>query len=73
MVIQTAQGWLLDISLDYVTNYVTLLIKLHNGNVISFKQRLKEYTFYIRPKFHSAGEDLIQQLSRNDDVIKKIF
>ena len=43
------------------------------SNVISFKQKLKDYTFYIQPKSHSAGEDLYRQLSRNEEVIKKIF
>ena len=73
MVIQTADGWILDVTHDYGTSNINLLIKLQNSNVISFKQRLKEYTFYIQPKSHSAGEDLFQQLSRNDEIIKKIF
>jgi hypothetical protein len=73
MVIQTAEGWILDVTQDYGTDYINLLIKLQNSKVISFKQRLKEYTFYIQPKSHSAAEDLFQQLSRNDEVIKKIF
>ncbi len=73
MVIQTVEGWILDVTQDYSTGDINLLIKLKNSKVISFKQRLKEYTFYIQPKSHSAGEDLFQQLSRNDEVIKKIF
>lgn len=73
MAIQTAEGWILDVSHDYATGNINLLIKLQDGRIISFKQKLKEYVFYILPKSHSAGEDLFQQLSRNDQVIKKIF
>ena len=73
MAIQTAEGWLLDVSHDYVTSEINLLIKLQDDRVLSFKQKLKEYVFYIFPKSHSAGEDLYQQLSRNDQIIKKIF
>ena len=73
MVIQTADGWILDVTQDYGTGDINLLIKLQNSKVISFKQRLKDYTFYIQPKSHSAAEDLYQQLSRNEEVIKKIF
>ena len=74
MVVQTADGWILDITQDYGTGDINLLIKLQNNNVISFRQRLKEYTFYIQPKSHSVGEDLYLRLSRNDDeTIKKIF
>ena len=73
MIIQTADGWILDVTQDYGTGDINLLIKLQNDKVISFKQKLKEHTFYILPKSHSAAEDLYQQLSRNDEVIKKIF
>jgi len=73
MVIQTADGWILDVIQDHGTSDIYLLIKLQNNNVISFRQRLKEYTLYIQPKSHSAGENLFQQLSRNDETIKKIF
>ena len=73
MVVHTADGRILDVTQDYGTGDINLLIKLQNSNVISFRQRLKEYTFYIQPKSYSAGEDLFQQLSRNDEVIKKIF
>ena len=73
MVTQTADGWILDVSQVYSTGDINLLIKLQNSNVISFRQRLKEYTFYIQPKSHSTGEDLYQQLSRNDEVIKNIL
>jgi len=73
MVIQTADGWILDVTQDYGTGNINLLIKLQNNNVISFRQRLKEYTLYIQPKSHSSGENLFQQLSRNDEIIKKIF
>lgn len=73
MVIQTTEGWILDVTQDYGTDDINLLIKLQNSKVISFKQRLKEYTFYIQPKSRSAGEDLFQQLSRNNEVIRKIF
>lgn len=72
MVIQTADGWILDVIQDHGTSDIHLLIKLQNNNVISFKKRLKEYTLYIQPKSHSAGENLFQQLSRNDEIIKKI-
>ena len=30
-------------------------------------------TFYILPKSSSVGEDLLQQLSRQDQIIKRIF
>ena len=73
MAVQTTEGWLLDVSHDYGTGTINLLIKLQDGKAINFKQRLKEYTFYILPKSHYAAEDLFQQLSRNDQVIKKIF
>ena len=73
MIIQIADGWLLDVTQDYGTGDINLLIKIQNDKVISFKQKLKEHTFYILPKSHSAAEDLYQQLSRNDQVISKIF
>ena len=73
MVIQTAVGWLLDVIHDYATNNISLLIKLQDGKVISFKQRLREHLFYILPKSYHAGQDLYQQLSRNDQLIKRIF
>ena len=73
MVIKTADGWILDVTQDYGTGDINLLIKLQNSNVMTFRQRLKEYAFYIQPKSQSAGEDLFQQLSRSDEIIKKIF
>jgi DNA polymerase elongation subunit (family B) len=73
MVIQTTDGWILDVSHDYESNNINLLIKLQDGKCISFKQRLKEQIFYILPRSQPAGDDLFQQLSRNDQVIKKIF
>ena len=72
MVIQTAVGWILDVLHDHATSDINLLIKLQDGKVISFKHKLKEYIFYILPKSRSAG-DLFQQLSRNDQLIKRIF
>src|SRR5919106_2065618 len=73
MVVQTAVGWLLDVSHNNSNDNINLIIKLQVGKVISFKQKLKENTFYVLPKSQLAGEDLFQQLSRNDQVIKKIF
>ncbi len=74
MVIQTAIGWILDASQDHDTNNIVILIKLQeDGKVVSFKQRLYEYIFYVLPKSYPAGEDLIQQLSRYDEIIKRIF
>lgn len=73
MVIQTATGWLLDVSHDFNTGEINLYIKLQDDKVISFKQKLKEYSFYILPKTTPYGEDLFQQLSRNDQIFKKIF
>jgi hypothetical protein len=73
MAIQTATGWLLDVSHDSNTGFINLLIKLQDDRVISFKQKLKEYSFYILPKTTPYGEDLFQQLSRNDQIFKKIF
>jgi hypothetical protein len=73
MVIKTAEGWLLDVSHDNSNDDINLIIKLQDGKVISFKQKLNENTFYVLPKSQLVGEDLFQQLSRNDQVIKKIF
>src|SRR5918996_1009514 len=73
MVIQTAVGWLLDVSHDNSNDDINLIIKLQDGKVISCKQKLKENTFYVLPKSQLVGEDLFQQLSRNDQVIKRIF
>lgn len=73
MVVQTTDGWLLDVSHDYESNNINLLIKLQDGKLISFKQRLKEQTFYILSRSQPGAEDLFQQLSRNDQVFKKIF
>jgi hypothetical protein len=73
MGIQTAYGWILDVSHNYDTDDINLLIKLQDSKVIGFKQTLKENTFYILPKSQLVGEDLFQQLSRNDQIIKKIF
>ena len=73
MAIQTAVGWLLDVIHDYATNNINLLIKIQDGKVISFNQRLREHLFYILPKSYHTGQDLYQQLSRNDQLIKRIF
>jgi hypothetical protein len=73
LVSQTAVGWVLDVSKDSVSNDIVIHIKLVDGNVISFKQRLNERIFYILPKSKMAGEDLFQQLSRNDQLIRRIF
>jgi DNA polymerase elongation subunit (family B) len=74
MVIQTAVGWILDVSKDIGSNDIIILIKLQrDGEVVSFKQKLHECIFYALPKFHSGGEDLIQQLSRYGHLIKRIF
>ena len=73
MIIQIANGWILDVSDDNATGDINLIIKLEDGKVISFKQKLKESIFYILPKSHSAGDDLFQQLSRNDQVFQEIF
>ena len=73
LVSQTAVGWILDVSKDSVSNDIVILIKLVDGKVISFKQRLNERIFYILPKSRMAGEDLFQQLSRNDQLISRIF
>jgi DNA polymerase family B len=73
LVNQTAVGWILDVSKDSVRNDIVILIKLVDGKVISFKQRLNERIFYVLPKSRMAGEDLFQQLSRNDQLIKRVF
>jgi DNA polymerase elongation subunit (family B) len=73
MVIQTAVGWILDVSQPHNIDDIVLFIKLQDGRAISFKQKLHEYIFYVLPKSSSAGEDLIQQLSRYDQLIKRIF
>jgi hypothetical protein len=73
MAVQTAEGWILDVSHDRSSDYISLIIKLQDGKTINFKQQLKDCTFYILPKSHSAGEDLLQQLSRDDQIIKKVY
>ena len=73
LVSQAAIGWILDVKKDYDNNNITILIKLIDGKVISFQQKLNEHTFYILPKSSSVGEDLLQQLSRQDQIIKRIF
>jgi len=73
MVIQTAVGWILDVLDDHATSDINLLVKLEDGKVISFKQKLKEYIFYILVKSQLVAEDLFRQLSRNDLIIKKMF
>jgi DNA polymerase elongation subunit (family B) len=70
---QTTIGWILDVRKDYVSNIIVILIKLIDGKVISFNQKINERTFYILPKSRSAGEDLLQQLSRQDQLIKQVF
>ena len=42
-------GWILDVRKDYVSNNIVILIKLVDGKVISFTQKLNERTFYIIP------------------------
>jgi DNA polymerase elongation subunit (family B) len=73
MTIQTAIGWILDVSKDNDSNDIIIHIKLHDDKIIGFKQRLHEYIFYILPKSYPDGEDLFQQLSRHDQLIKRIF
>ena len=73
MVNQIAEGWLLDVKHNYAIDSINLFIKLQDGRVISFKQNIKEYIFYILPKTSLVGEDLFQQLSRSDHIINKIF
>ena len=73
MATQTTVGWILDVSHDYNTGDINLLIKLQDGKVISFIQRLQKYLFYVLPKSYQASQDLFGQLSRNDQLIKRIF
>jgi DNA polymerase elongation subunit (family B) len=73
MAIQTAVGWILDVSQYEDSNEIIILIKLQDGKVIRFKQRLQERIIHILPRSYSAGQDLFQQLSRNDQFIKRIF
>src|SRR5919106_2541559 len=73
MVIQNTEGWLLDVSHNYANDDINLLIKLQAGKLISFKQKLKEHTLYILPRSYQVGQDLYLQLSRNDQLIKRIF
>ena len=73
MAIQTAVGWILDVSKDNDSNNIIIHIKLQGGKIIRFKQSLHEHIFYVLPKSYSDGQDLIQQLSRHDQVIKRIF
>ena len=73
MGVQTSVGWILDISKDSDSNDIVISIKLHDSKIIRFKQRLHEHIFYILPKSYSGGEDLFQQLSRQDQFIKRIF
>jgi DNA polymerase elongation subunit (family B) len=74
MTIQTAVGWILDVSKGSGSDHIVILIKLQeDGKVVIFKQKLHEYIFYVLPKSCSAGEDLIQQLSRHDQLVKRIF
>ncbi len=73
MTIRTAEGWLLDVLHHPNTDDIVLLIKLQSGKVIQFKKRLQEYHLYILPKSEQAGQDLFQQLSRCDHLIKRIF
>jgi DNA polymerase elongation subunit (family B) len=72
MAIQTAVGWILDVTHDHGTNYINLLIKLEDSKTINFKQKPQEHLFYILPKSYEASQDLYQQLSRNDHLIKRI-
>lgn len=74
MAIQTTVGWILDVSKDNDSSDIIIThIKLHDGKIIRFKQRLHEHIFYILPKSYSAGQDLFQQLSRHDQLKKRIF
>jgi hypothetical protein len=70
MATQTAVGWILDVSHDYNTGDINLLIKLQDGKVFSFTERLQEYLFYVLPKSYQAGQDLFRQLSRNESSNK---
>jgi DNA polymerase family B len=73
MGVQTSVGWILDVSKDSNSNNIIISIKLHDSKIIRFKQRLYERIFYILPKSYSDGQDLFQQLSKHDQVIKRIF
>ena len=73
MGVQTSVGWILDVSKDNDSNDIVISIKLHDSKIIRFKQRLHERIFYILPRSYSAGQDLFQQLSRQDQFIKRIF
>jgi hypothetical protein len=74
MTIQASVGWILDVSKDSDnSNDIVISIKLHDNKIIRFKQRLHEHIFYILPKSYPAGQDLFQQLSRQDQVVKRIF
>jgi hypothetical protein len=73
MGVQTSVGWILDVSKDNDSNDIIISIKLHDSKIIRFKQRLHERIFYILPRSYSAGQDLFQQLSRQDQFIKRIF
>ena len=73
MAIQKVVGWILDVTHAYSSNNINLHIKIQDGKVISFKQRFQEYLFYVLPKSYQAGQDLFGQLSRNDQLIKRIF
>lgn len=73
MVIQIAEGWLLDVVLGHSTDDIILFIKLKNGKIVRFKKKLGEYGFYILPRSYRAAQDLFQQLSRNEHLIKRVF
>lgn len=45
MAVQTAEGWLLDVSYNYFADDINLIVKLQDNKAISFKQQFKEYTF----------------------------
>jgi DNA polymerase family B len=55
------------------SNDIAISIKLHDNKIIRFNQRLHERIFYILPKSYSHGQDLFQQLSRQDQFIRRIF
>jgi len=73
MVIQIAEGWLLDVVLGHGTDDIILFIKLKSGKIVRFKKKLEEHSFYILPRSYMAGQDLFQQLSRNEHLIKRVF
>ena len=57
-----------------ITGDINLLIKLQNDKVISFKQKLKEYVFYILPKSHSARRRSISTaIKKRSSYFKKYF